>query len=130
MIFLSSLGLHGDSEQSYQINPGIRCFGHDIKRVHGTIQGCKEACDSLPDCAGFVHSDDESRGYCNLKKESCLKHPNFKPGLSMFVKPSNDYLYMYLCRSIFPLAKLPSFGPLAQYVAVSILHIQISLDLS
>ena len=92
IIFLSSLGLHDDSgEQSYQAYPGIRCFGHDIKRVHDTIQGCKEACDSLPDCVGFVHSDDESRGYCNLKKESCLKNPK---GISMFVKQSNDCLYL------------------------------------
>ena len=86
---LSHLGFSESwDEASYKELPGTRCFGHDITRVHDTIQGCKTACNLLPDCAGFVHSDDESRGYCNLKKESCMKHPNSKPGLTMFVKTS------------------------------------------
>ena len=66
--------------------PGIRCIGHDIKRYHNTIEECKKECDSHPDCVAFVHSDDESRGFCMLKNDTCLDFLVPMPGLTMFAK--------------------------------------------
>ena len=89
MIFLSYLDVSDDSKEgSYKVHPGVRCLGHDIKPdKKADIKGCEEACDLLPDCVGFVHSDDESRGFCQFKKDSCLKRLKPKPGLSLFLKP-------------------------------------------
>ena len=69
MVFLTYLGPFGDSnENSYRVYPGVRCLGHDIKPdKKADIKGCEEACDLLPDCVGFVHSADESRGFCRFK---------------------------------------------------------------
>ena len=86
-------------KEYYKVYVGIRCKGSDIKfHEADSIHGCNEACDALPNCVGYVHKDDFSRGGCYLKTNSCWDNITSKPGLSLFVRSSK---YLCLCVIVF-----------------------------
>jgi hypothetical protein len=76
---------------NYTIYPNFDSTGNDIglTTAMGSIEDCKEACNTTTGCTGFVWAPDDTANQCQLKNANMFPNRAIKSGRSMYIRRPN-----------------------------------------